>query len=241
MKINDLINENDLDEAPAGAIGQAARKIGSAVAGKLGMQNAAGKMSTKADVGDEANRVKRELGQFMAGSGIKKGELELNDFIKFLGNAGFQKQLVTQIVRKHVPKKAPPAPAPDTLTASLENDVMEAVAPQVIDKVIMDLVRQGFKQQAGGQQQRSKYATDGGAPAAAGNNKAVAQAMNKFKATTGIKSPAIAAKALQKAGNGEVLAPNERKEIAPLLGKLAQAMNDQGGQQRILQLFRQAK
>jgi len=243
MKINDLLNENDLDEAPAGALGQAARKIGSAVADKLGMQNAAGKMATKADVGDEANRIKRELNQFMSGAGIKKNQLELNDLVDFLQKAGFDKNSVVQTVRKIVPKKpvATPKPNPATLTASLDNSVTEAVAPQVIDKVIMSLVQQGFKQQAPGQQQRSKYATDGGAPAAAGNNKAVAQAMNKFKSTTGIKSPAIAAKALQKAGNGEVLAPNERKEIAPLLGKLAQAMNDQGGQQRILQLFRQAK
>ena len=240
MKINDILVENEIDEAPAGMVGQAARKVGAKVAGKLGMKGVAGNLATKANVGDEANRVKRELGQFMAGSGIKKGELELNDFIKFLGNAGFQKELVAKVVRKHVPKKAPPAPAPDTLTAGLDNDVMEAVAPQVIDKVIMDLVRQGFKQQAGSQQARSKYATDGGAAAGGGADN-TKQAMMRFKSMTGIKNPSIAAQALAAAAKGEVLQPNQRKEIAPLLGKLADAMQDQAGQQRILTLFRQTK
>ena len=253
MKINDILNEDNLDEAPASALGQIGRKIGAKVAGKLGMKGVAGTMATKANVGDEANRVKRELNQYMAGSGIKKNELELNDLVNFLTKSGFDKNSVVQTVRKIVPKQPPapkpaaPKPSADTLTAGLDNNVTEAVDPQVIDKVIMSLVQQGFKKQAPGQQQRSKYATDTKQPGAAasapaaGNNKAVAQAMSKFKSATGIKNPAIAAKALQKAGAGEVLAPNERKEIAPLLNKLAQSMNDSGGQQRILQLFRQVK
>lgn len=179
MKINEILIENEIDEAPAGMIGQAARKIGSKVAGKLGMKGAAGNLATKANVGDEANRIKRELGQFMAGSGIKKGQLELNDFIAFLGNVGFDKKTVAQVVRKHAPKKAPPAPAPDTLTAGLDNDVMEAVAPQVIDKVIMDLVTLGFKKQAGGKQVRSKYAMT--APADAADADAVKAAIDTVK------------------------------------------------------------
>lgn len=240
MKINDILIENDIEEAPAGMIGQAARKVGAKVAGKLGMSGVAGNLATKANVGDEANRIKKELNQYMAGSGIKKGELELNDFIKFLGNAGFQKELVAKVVRKHVPKKAPPAPAPDTLTAGMDNNVMEAIAPQVVDKVIMDLVRQGFKQQAGAKQDRSKYATDTG-DAGGINSKNTKQAMNRFKALTGIKNPAIAAQALAAAAQGEVLTPNQRKEIAPLLQKLAASMDDQAGQQRILSLFRQTK
>jgi hypothetical protein len=181
MKVYDILVESDaqeINERPAGFIGQAARKVGAKVAGKLGMQGIAGNLATKANVGDEANRVKRELDQFMAGSGIKKGQLELNDFMAFLSNVGFDKKTVSQVIRKHVPKKQQ-EPAPDTLTASLDNDVMEAVSPQIIDKVIMDLIQLGFKKQAGGKQARSKYAmnqpkTQAAKPAA--NKKSAADA-----------------------------------------------------------------
>ena len=71
--------------------------------------------------------------------------------------------------------------------------------------------------------------------------KDIKQAMQKFRSTTGIKNPQIAAQALQRAAEGEMLKPQERKEIAPLLAKLSQSMDDQTGQQRILQLFRQTK
>jgi len=73
------------------------------------------------------------------------------------------------------------------------------------------------------------------------DEKNIKQAMQKFRSTTGIKNPQIAAQALKAAADGEMLKPQQRKEIAPLLAKLAQSMDDQIGQQRILQLFRQAK
>lgn len=160
MKINEIMSEskkNEINEAPAGALGQIAKKAGSKIAGKLGMKGTAANLATKANVGAEANRIKQELGQFMAGSGIKKGQLELNDFIAFLNNAGFDKKTVTQVMRKYV-KKPKPAEPLDTLTASLDNTISEAVTPQIVDKVIMDLVKLGFKKQAGGKQVRSKYA-----------------------------------------------------------------------------------
>ena len=72
------------------------------------------------------------------------------------------------------------------------------------------------------------------------DEKNLKQAIQKFRSVTGIKNPQIAAQALQAAANGEVLKPQQRKEIAPLLAKLSQSMDDQVGQQRILQLFRQA-
>ena len=71
--------------------------------------------------------------------------------------------------------------------------------------------------------------------------KDIKQAMQKFRSTTGIKNPQIAAQALQRAADGEMLKPQERKELAPLLAKLSQSLDDQTGQQRILQLFRQSK
>ena len=64
---------------------------------------------------------------------------------------------------------------------------------------------------------------------------------NRLKSITGLKSPAIAAQALQRAANGEVLKPNERKEVAPILQALAQAMNSGTGVQRIISLIQQTK
>lgn len=64
---------------------------------------------------------------------------------------------------------------------------------------------------------------------------------NRLKSITGLKSPAIAAQALQRAANGEVLKPNERKEVAPILQALSQAMNSGTGVQRIISLIQQTK
>ena len=182
MKMNEFLNESDIDdieEAPAGALGQMARKAGAKVLGKIGMKGKAGELATKANVGDEANRLKQELNQYMAGSGIKKGELEVNDFLAFLGNAGFDKKTAMQVIRKYH-KKTKPEPSPATLVASIEESVIaEAIPKQTIDKVIMDLVKLGFKKQAGGKQARSKYAIN--KPGAKQAPKANANVTNAMK------------------------------------------------------------
>ena len=161
MKVYDILNENDIndiDEAPAGFIGQTARKLGAKALNKIGMKGTAANMATKANVGDEANRIRQELNQFMAGSGIPKGQLEVNDFIAFLSNAGFDKKTVMQTIRKYHKKKKS-EPIQTTLTASIEEgEIAEALPADTIDKVIMDLTKLGFKKQAGGKQARSKYA-----------------------------------------------------------------------------------
>lgn len=160
MKVYDIICEKkELDEAPAGMISQGFRKLGAKAAAKLGMKGTAGKMATKVDVNAEANRVRQELDQWMAGSNMK--QLEVNELITFLDNAGFEKNKVVPTIRKYV-KKTPQKQAPekpDTLTASIDNTVTEAISMGIVDKVILDLVQQGFKKQAGGKQARSKYAT----------------------------------------------------------------------------------
>jgi hypothetical protein len=178
MKLNEFLNEsdiNDIEEAPAGMIGQMARKAGAKVLNKIGMKGKAGELATKANVGAEANRIKQELNQFMAGSGIKKGQLEVNDFLAFLGNAGFDKKTAMGVIRKYH-KKTKPEPNPATLVASVDNDLNEAIPPATIDKVIMDLIKLGFKKQAGGKQARSKYAINNKA-----DGNAVKQAMQTLK------------------------------------------------------------
>mgnify|MGYP001068891641 CR=1 FL=1 len=161
MKVYEILSESDIDnidEAPAGFIGQTARKLGAKALNKIGMKGTAANMATKANVGDEANRIRQELDQYMAGSGIKKGQLEVNDFLAFLANAGFDKKTSMNAIRKYH-KKNKADPIQTTLVASIEESVIsEAIPNQTIDKVIMDLVKLGFKKQAGGKQARSKYA-----------------------------------------------------------------------------------
>jgi hypothetical protein len=189
MKFNEFLEESEIDdiqEAPAGAFTQMARKAGSKIASKVGLKGVAGNLATKANVGDEANRVKQELAQWMAGSGIKKGQLELNDLIAFLGNAGFDKKAVATVARKYVPKTSPNT-APDTLTASLESSITEAVDNALVDKIIADLVQMGFKKQAGGKQARSKYAltpepkSAGAAPTAGTTDPKLAAAIKQLQ------------------------------------------------------------
>ena len=72
-------------------------------------------------------------------------------------------------------------------------------------------------------------------------NQQLRKSTNRLKSMTGLKSPAIAAQALQRAANGEVLKPNERKEVAPILQALATAMNSGTGTQRIISLIQQTK
>ena len=72
-------------------------------------------------------------------------------------------------------------------------------------------------------------------------NQQLRKSTNRLKSMTGLKSPAIAAQALQRAAQGEVLKPNERKEVAPILQALATAMNSGTGTQRIISLIQQTK
>lgn len=153
MKLNEFLKESDiheLNEAPAGFIRQGARKLGSKAAGAVGLQGVSGNLAAKAEVGDEANRIKRELNKYMAGSGLKRGQLQINDFIAFLQKVGFDKNTIVQTIRKHAGDRA--------LNASLEYNISEAVSPQLIDKVIMDLIQLGYRKKGAGKQVRSKYA-----------------------------------------------------------------------------------
>lgn len=93
MKIHDIISESaDMNEAPAGWLKQKARGLGA----KLGSAKAA----TTLSVGDEANALKKELAAWMAGGGIKKGQLTLADLENYLnlkGYGGLAKAELTQL------------------------------------------------------------------------------------------------------------------------------------------------
>jgi len=82
MKIYDIISEsNDLEEAPASWAGQKLRGLGA----RMGSGVAATTLAT----GDEANKLKRELKAWMAGSRIGRGQLTADDLESYLDQKGY--------------------------------------------------------------------------------------------------------------------------------------------------------
>jgi len=168
MKVYEIISEDkEVAEAPTGALGQFGKKVAAKGLAKVGMKGKAGQIAATVDVGDEANRIKKEMQQWMSGSGIKKNELQVRDFVNFLANAGFAKKEITDAIRKNADKETKDKLA--TLVASKYSEITEAIDMRTADRVIKDLVQKGFKKQAGGKQARSKYATQAGGDKKAGS------------------------------------------------------------------------
>ena len=86
MKVYDVISEStEVNEAPVGMF----QKLGSKLQSKLpGEWGAAGK--SKLNVGNEANRLKKDLVTFMSGSGIARGQLTPDQFAQFLDQVGLE-------------------------------------------------------------------------------------------------------------------------------------------------------
>ena len=88
MKLNEIIVEQQLDEIPAGGIGQMAKKVGAKVLNKVPGATAKSKaanLAGKADLGDTANNLHKEFNQYLGtqGKNIKAATGEdLSDFLK---------------------------------------------------------------------------------------------------------------------------------------------------------------
>lgn len=82
MKIYQLVAEDqDLDEAPVGKL----QRAGQAIGRFFGSDHASG----QEDISDEANELKKNLSRWMGRSGIKKGQLTLDDLETFLDQVGY--------------------------------------------------------------------------------------------------------------------------------------------------------
>ena len=88
MKLNEIIVEQQLDEIPAGGIGQMAKKVGSRVLNKVPGATAKSKaanLAGKADLGDTANNLHKEFNKYLGtqNKNIKAATGEdLADFLK---------------------------------------------------------------------------------------------------------------------------------------------------------------
>jgi hypothetical protein len=91
MKIKQIIDENaELIERPIGRLARTGYKIGS----KLGFQTSKAKLA----VADDANEIKKNLQAWMAGSGIKKGELLVKNLKSFLNQVGLPTDQVDNLL-----------------------------------------------------------------------------------------------------------------------------------------------
>ena len=90
MRVYDIIAENqDLDEAPAGALAQMGRKIGAKALGAIGFKGKAAELTGKAEVGDEANQLKIALRQYAGKAGINVKQMQGPQLAAFLKSKGY--------------------------------------------------------------------------------------------------------------------------------------------------------
>lgn len=89
MNIHEIIAEEKIDEAPAGALRQMGRKLGAKAAGAIGMKGTAAELGGKAEVGDEANQLKVALRGYAGKTGKNVKQLDAQDLAAFLQQKGY--------------------------------------------------------------------------------------------------------------------------------------------------------
>lgn len=90
MRVYDIVAENqDLEEAPAGALAQMGRKLGAKALGAIGFKGKAAELTGKAEVGDEANQLKLALRQYAGKAGINVKQMQGPQLAAFLKSKGY--------------------------------------------------------------------------------------------------------------------------------------------------------
>ena len=85
MKAIEILAESKkIDEAPAGIIGQAAKRIGAGLLSAAGLKTWAGQLNDKADVGVFANRYSREFDNYLKSSGKDFSTATFSDLKDFM-------------------------------------------------------------------------------------------------------------------------------------------------------------
>lgn len=85
MKAIEILSENKkIEEGPASFIGQAAKRIGAAALGAMGLNTWAGQLNDKADVGTFANRYSREFDKYLKSAGKDLSSATFGDLKDFM-------------------------------------------------------------------------------------------------------------------------------------------------------------
>jgi hypothetical protein len=90
MRVTDIILEStQIDEAPAGLIGQGLKRVGAKLAGAVGMKGAAASLTGKADTGKEANQLMVDLKGYLGRTGGNIKQVDAGDLVGFLQQKGY--------------------------------------------------------------------------------------------------------------------------------------------------------
>jgi hypothetical protein len=90
MRVTDIILEStQIDEAPAGLIGQGLKRVGAKLAGAVGMKGAAASLTGKADTGKEANQLMVDLKGYLGRTGGNIKQVDAGDLLGFLQQKGY--------------------------------------------------------------------------------------------------------------------------------------------------------
>ena len=121
MKIDQILDEKQqLDEVPAGALGQMAKKVGSRVLNKVPGATAkskAGNLAGQADLGDTANTMHKEFNTYLGTQGKKMAQATGEDLSAFLKT------------KKHKTKTTIPS---GVLQKQQLNDIMMTVSKEAL-------------------------------------------------------------------------------------------------------------
>jgi len=90
MRVFDIVTENKkIDEAPAGALSQAGRRLGAKALGAIGFKGKAAELTGKADVGAEANKLKTDLRGYLGKTGGNPKQIQGPQLAAFLKSKGY--------------------------------------------------------------------------------------------------------------------------------------------------------
>jgi hypothetical protein len=84
MRVYDVIAESDIDEAPASALGQFARKVGAKGLAKIGMKKTAQGMAGKVDFNDRANKMYDAFMKYLSRTGGNMKEPTADELMDYL-------------------------------------------------------------------------------------------------------------------------------------------------------------
>lgn len=120
MKAIEILSEHKrVDEAPAGMIGQAAKRIGAGLLSAAGLKTWAGQINDKADVGTFANRYSREFDGYLKTAGRTADSATLGDLKDFMAKT-----------------KIPDQNVPNNLTGSADKQMVNAILTKTAQDVL---------------------------------------------------------------------------------------------------------
>ena len=105
MRVQDIIAEKEIDEAPAGMFKQMGRKIGAKALGAIGAKGKAAELGGAAEVGDQANELKTAFRGYLGKTGGNAKQVEGPQLAAFLKSKGYPNMHLKDVQGVMTPKQ----------------------------------------------------------------------------------------------------------------------------------------